>query len=321
MNASALSQIRQTLSVGAARRSGDTAVLPVTLEAGRTGSAYTLRELGVYAQDPEEGEILYKVYRLSDPVEVRPSSRLVLRFYLEETVSQDLNVTVVRASAGLLTEADLEPVKRRVETVRVPSRTVELEAEELPGFFNALPRLLTENLTVKASGTLAAALAVSGFYGPGSIMIEGKTAGGLVIMGSITISDCSVGVHLHFVDITAGSEAAEAVSLFRSFYAFLNGWQITGNHACKGVLATSGTKAYLLECGIKNCRTALSVDSASIVALSNEASSAGGFSGNTVGARVYRGGVILLAESTPELLGGAANAKSGGLIAKNGSLL
>lgn len=208
-----------------------------------------------------------------------------------------------------------------VEKTGASDRTVELAASELPAFFNALPRLLTENLTVKASGTLAAALAVSGFYGPGSIMIEGKTAGGLVIMGSITISDCSVGVHLHFVDITAGSEAAEAVSLSRSFYAFLNGCQITGNHACKGVLATSGTKAYLLECGIKNCQTAAQTDSTSIMALSNEASSAGGFSGNTVGARVYRGGVILLAESTPELLGGAANAKSGGLIAKNGSLL
>lgn len=321
MNASALSQIRQTLSVGAARRSGDTAVLPVTLEAGMTGSAYTLRELGVYAQDPEEGEILYKVYRLSDPVEVRPSSRLVLRFYLEETVSQDLNVTVVRASAGLLTEADLEPVKRRVETVRVPSRTVELAASELPAFFNALPRLLTEDLTVRASGTLAAVLDVRDFYGPGSIMIEGPAAGGLAITGSLTVSDCSVGVRLYRVDVAAGPEAANAVMLSNSGYVFLHTCRVTGNNACKGVLATSGTKTYLLDCGIKNCQTAASVDSASIMALSNDASSAGGFSGNTVGARAYRGGVILLAESTPELLGGAANAKGGGLIAKNGSLL
>ena len=63
-NAAQLPEIRQTLTVGAARCAGDTAVLPVTLAAVGLESSYTLTELGVYAEDPTEGEILYSVYRL-----------------------------------------------------------------------------------------------------------------------------------------------------------------------------------------------------------------------------------------------------------------
>ena len=57
-NAAALSEIRQTLAVGEARCAGSTAVLPVTLAAVGFESSYTLTELGVYAKDPNEVEIL-----------------------------------------------------------------------------------------------------------------------------------------------------------------------------------------------------------------------------------------------------------------------
>ena len=76
--ASALSQIRQNLTVGAPVRKENTATLPVTLATGLAESAYTLRELGVYAQDPSEGEALYKSYRRSEPVDISPNSRVVL---------------------------------------------------------------------------------------------------------------------------------------------------------------------------------------------------------------------------------------------------
>ena len=43
---------------------------------------------------------------------------------------------------------------------------------------------------------------------------------------------------------------------------------------------------------------------------------------NTVGGRVLNGGILLLAGTTPELLGGTSNRKDGGIIAKaDGTLL
>ena len=79
-NAAALSEIRQTLAVGEARCVGNTAVLPVTLATMELEDSYTLTELGVYAEDPDEGEILYGVYRLDEPVTIQAGSDTVLRF-------------------------------------------------------------------------------------------------------------------------------------------------------------------------------------------------------------------------------------------------
>lgn len=81
-NAAALPEIRQTLAVGEARCAGSTAVLPVTLAAVGLESSYTLTELGVYAEDPNEGEILYCVYRLDEPTTIWAGSDTVLRFNL-----------------------------------------------------------------------------------------------------------------------------------------------------------------------------------------------------------------------------------------------
>ena len=100
--AAALPEIRQTLTVGEARCAGDTAVLPVTLAAAGLGAAYTLTELGVYAEDPDEGEILYCVYRLDEPVTIQAGSDTVLRFYLRQTVSEDGGAAVLSSPTARL---------------------------------------------------------------------------------------------------------------------------------------------------------------------------------------------------------------------------
>ena len=106
-DATALLRDCQTLSAGPLQRSGDTVMLPVTLTATTAEANYTLRELGVYAQDPDEGEILYRIYRLSHGVAVTAGKQLTIRFDLRETVSEAAEVTVVDSSSGLLTVADL----------------------------------------------------------------------------------------------------------------------------------------------------------------------------------------------------------------------
>lgn len=310
MNASALSQIRQTLSVGAARRNGDTAVLPVTLEAGLTGSAYALRELGVYAQDPDEGEILYKVYRLSEPVQVNPGSRMVLRFYLEETVSQDLNVTVVRASAGLLTEADLEPLTRRVECRSVPSRTEETAAPEPGSFLLSLPRLLTENLTVRAGGT-AGILDIEHFYGPGRLTIEAKEGETLTI-GSVYAEGNGAPISLSGLKVQSAQPFSNTfVTVLSSASFSLSGCSVLGTaKTFDGMLAERST-VHLSECGFTGVNRVLVPGACSVISVCDCTAS-----GNNIGI-FSNGGAVLLSGSTPPLLGGAANSRyTGGLIVK-----
>lgn len=151
--ATALSDPRQTLAVNSPTHSGNTAAIPATLAAASASESYTLTELGVYANDPDEGEILYKLYQLSEPVDITAGSSMVLRFYLEETVSQDPDVAVICSPAGLVTEEAFNPVQERVLQTAAPTRTVTVQAADLPAYISGLPRLLAENLRIYVSGT------------------------------------------------------------------------------------------------------------------------------------------------------------------------
>ena len=79
---------------------------------------------------------------------------MVLRFYLEETVSQDLEVSVPCSPAGLITEEMFKPVRDKVQAASVPERRVVLAAADLQAYLDSLPRLLTEYYQITVSGTL-----------------------------------------------------------------------------------------------------------------------------------------------------------------------
>ena len=172
-----LPEIRQTLTVGEARCAGDTAVLPVTLAAVGLESSYTLTELGVYAEDLNEGEILYCVYRVDEPVTIQAGSDTVLRFYLRQTVSKDGGATVHCSPAGLITESDCGPVRRKVLATGAPRRDVSLSASELQAYLDTLPRLLTEHYVITLSGTASEEVSVNGFYGCGSLLLRANNLG------------------------------------------------------------------------------------------------------------------------------------------------
>ena len=107
LSGSVMAAERQTLAVNPMRREGTTVTLPATLTAVQAEADYTLTEVGVYAMDGEE-EILYRLYRLDQPVDIIAGDRLTIRFELQETVSEATEVTVEGTAAGLLTEGDLD---------------------------------------------------------------------------------------------------------------------------------------------------------------------------------------------------------------------
>ena len=170
--AAQLSEIRQTLAVGEARCTGNTAILPVTLAAVGLESSYTLTELGIYAEDPDEGEILYCVYRLDEPASILAGGDTVLRFYLRQTVSKDGGAAVLCSPAGLITESDCAPVRKKVLTTGASSCAVTIPAAELQAYLDTLPRLLTEHYVITLSGTASEEVSVNGFYGCGSLMLR-----------------------------------------------------------------------------------------------------------------------------------------------------
>lgn len=208
-NAVQLPEIRQTLAVGEARCAGDTAVLPATLAAVGLESTYTLTELGVYAEDPNEGEILYCVYRLDEPVTIQAGSDTVLRFYLRQTVSKDGGAEVLCSPAGLITESDCGPVRRKMLATGVPSRAVTIPASELQAYLNTIPRLLSEHHIIILSGTRTQPVLIADFYGCGSLTLRAANLDDCVFTRNITVNNCSVPVKMEKLKWELGADITQ----------------------------------------------------------------------------------------------------------------
>lgn len=321
-NAATLPGIQQTMAVGEARCAGDTAVLPVTLNAAGLGAAYTLTELGVYAEDPDEGEILYCVYRLDEPVTIQAGSDTVLRFYLRQTVSEDGGAVVLCSPAGLITESDCAPVRRKVLATGAPSRTVTVPMSELADYVSRLPRLLTEKLTIKVSGEWTGSIPILGFYGCGTLTIQGE--GTAVIYGGIQIYNCGCMIQLENLTIQATAEMAEKGGYLLYCTAAMAVWvtdcALVGQGKAIGIRAAESSQVNVISCSVTKCISVIEDTTASITSLVYETGA--GYADNTMGACAYNGGLVILGPNVPELLGGASNRKDGGaIIRQNGTLL
>lgn len=320
METTSLPQPKQTLAVNSPTRTGNTATIPVTLAAAQAEEDYTLTELGVYAQDPDEGEILYKLYRLDTPVDIKAGSRLVLRFYLEETVSQDVNVTVNCSPNGLITEKELEPLRNRLFATYAPVKEVTLEAAALPAYIMMLPRLITEKLILHISGTLEEPLLIAGFYGSGSIVIDGGALENCTLTNVVHITDCSISIGLKlltFEDSGAGAETfyQSTITAMNVHQVYLDNCALRGNGTGTAIRLANASIGWISNSSIQNFNTAVASFISSVLSVFNVAAS-----GNQRGIDVYCGGIVLL-HGTPELVGGVENLNNGGLIVRNGSPL
>ena len=321
-NVAQLPEIRQTLAVGEARCDEDTAVLPVTLAAVGLESSYTLTELGIYAEDPNEGEILYCVYRLDEPVSIQAGSDTVLRFYLRQTVSKDGGARVLCSPAGLISESDCGPVRKKVLATGAPDRTVTVSMSELAAYLSKLPRLLTEKLTIKVSGEWTGRLPILWFYGSGTLTIQGE--GTAVIHGGVQIYNCGCLVRLENLTVKATAEMTGGWEHLVYCTAAMSVWVtdciLAGQGTSTGIRSAEGSKVNVITCSVTGCANAIETTTSSVVALVYTAGA--GYANNDTGVCAYNGGIAILGPDVPELLGGTNNRKDGGIIIRqNGTLL
>ena len=209
----------------------------------------------------------------------------------------------------------------KVLAVSVPGRTVEIELSALQSHLDSLPKLLTEDLTIKVTGSWTGIITVYGFYGSGSLTISGKD--GCTLTGNMTINRCSASVQLFDMAFQAPATGLHQNSLLYATvnrHLWMQNCSFVGNGACAGVEGYISSSICVVDCPISDCNIAVeSVANGRVVVFNNSVVT---YANNTYGASVYRGGIILLGENTPDTLGAAANAHNGGIIAKaNGTLI
>lgn len=324
LSAVSLPRPRQTLAVNTAERRDNTAVLPVTLAAALAEEPYSLTELGVYARDPDQGEILYKLYQLAKPVDISPGSRLVLRFYLEETVSQDLGVNVLCSPDGLVKEEAFRPVWEKANGVKENAVTYRLAASELQEKLDSLPRCLTQDVTLLVSGTTDQDITVKDFYGNGMLYIQGGAKEELCVTGQIRFLNCACKVILGTATVRAdgGDGNLNMLSFQNCAKAEVFNTAIYDATGAKRGIQVSRSRLVLNSVSVSGCDTALLLSYDSCVTVrEGENMAAPSYAGNKLGIYVWHGGTVYLCGGIPKTLGGAANSNQGGLIVSSGGAL
>lgn len=316
-SASILANTRQTLTVGSAEVVGQTATLPVTLVESRAQQDYALTELGVYARDPDEGEVLYQVFRLSEERTITAGGEHVYRFYLRQTVGTG-GVSVTCSPAGLITEEDLHPVRSKVFATNSPTHSVMVTAEELAAYVAALPRILGEDLTITVSGgTVSSTLSLIWITGPGRLFITAADGEMVTLAQGAYIVNCSALIYLTGLIIEPVDSVKAAVYVYASPSVALSKCVINGNevpNVC-GILSTMASVTYARECTVVNCAYGLEVGHGSIGGLYSCTAE-----NNITGIRTGYGGIAILSGTTPQLLGGSAHICDGPIF-KGGVLL
>ena len=216
-----------------------------------------------------------------------------------------------------------------VELTAVPSRTLELEASELPGFIAGLPRLLTKHLYIRVSGSLTAnTLNFEGFYGSGSMQIV-QVDKDAVFKTQAILNDCSVSMSFNDIRFQCPDSAlkgdsygicASHCSSVRIYGCTFSGGS-TVNKDYYAFNSNVGSTMLAFNICAEHCAHVALASNGGILTVSG-LDSVDALHDNETGAYVYHGGIITIFGHTPDTLGGNVNLKAGGIIVKeDGTLL
>lgn len=220
-------------------------------------------------------------------------------------------------------------VQETVEKTTVPTQTVEIAAAELPAYIVSLPRLLTEHLLIKASGSMMApSINFDGFYGSGSIRIV-QTDPDAIFKTQAILNHCNVHVLFNSIKFQCPDTPVVGNDFYgvRALYC-----KVVQIHNCSFSGGAHKNAYTVINCNIGTMMSATDIraDNCGCVAMASYggflafsgADGADALHDNIRGAYTYYGGIITLSGNTPDTLGGTANLKQGGIIARpDGTLL
>lgn len=317
-SATALPDSEQTLTVGTAEVDDVTAVLPVTLVEVSAVSSYSLTELGVYASDPDEGEILFQVYQLDSAADITAGGESVLRFYLRQSIGAP-GVEVICSPSGTLVDRDIAPTRSKVLAKAVNTVSADVAAAELQAYLNALPRLLTADYVITVSGTHTDIIRVSGFYGSGSITIQAEEVGSCVFSKTILVEYCRASIFFKKIKwqfSAATTSGTYALGITHSnveaenccFLGYKDG---STRYGC-GIDAQYAGNVLCRDCTFKLLDICVHTTRGAYIEVMSTLTPEELFEDNNAGVYLWFGGIVLLTGTTPDVLGGTWNAKSHG---------
>lgn len=190
-SATLLAQEQQTLAITGQTRAGADSVVEATLLAGAAAALYSLTEVGVYALNAGGDEVLYRIYRMDEPLSISPDSALSVVFYLHDLVAAGTPAEVALRTADLVSEARCKALLQAAETYQGGFLSYTCTPAELPALIDGLEQPLCHPVTVTVSaGTLEGSLKLEHLHGPGSLHISAPD--GMTVTDHIRCAHCTL---------------------------------------------------------------------------------------------------------------------------------
>ena len=315
-NAMALSQEKQTLTVGAAAAEGNLATLHATLTEAGASADYALTELGVYARDPDAGEILYQVFTLEEGRNIRAGGENVYRFYLKEAVGED-GIEVLCAPAGLVTEAELASAVAKKPNAVLSTTTLHVaktgsdvtgDGSEGNPFLtiqkavNSLPKLLLGRVILQIhEGTYDENVVISHFVYNDDFQVKGA-AGETVQIKTLLVDACAA--FFYFSNFTLSGNSGNgynwSMQCIGAHFVDINQVQ------CVGAVASSSYGA-------------LRFDSCSLIRMRNTTISNKAMALDVAASVVYLDNTVTGESNTVAIRCGSGFGHAGGYVQKGGA--
>ena len=184
--ATALASLKQNLAIASKDVNNNTCVVYATGTNIGVTTAYQASELGLYAQDPDEGEILYAVTTDDTPDTVPSNSSATVitqRIGLAVAVSASSTVSVVLSTTGFITAADAENIANDVMTAHKTKTPLDHPAKSVQEKHLADGAVSTRALS--KTGVAA------GTYKSVTVDVKGRVTGGTnpTTLGGFGITD------------------------------------------------------------------------------------------------------------------------------------
>lgn len=290
-------------------------------------------ESRIFVAGENHVKIAFLVVATVDQVKEQPriqaGSDTVLRFYLRQTVSKDGGAEVLCSPAGLITESDCAPVRKKVLATGAPDRAVTIPASELQAYLDALLRLLTEHYVITLSGTNSNIVYLNDFYGCGSLTFRADNLGDCVLTRKVTLKNCSALVTMEKLKWELGSNipygesciycsTSEVMARECSFTGYVppDGEQV-------GRAATTVNRGYceFWDCKFHNFELVINCFGAGHIDII-ETELGGEYGGSKYGVFTDLGGVAMLSDKVPATLGSGGNVtRNGGVIIQGGKFI
>ena len=215
-------------------------------------------------------------------------------------------------------EQGIADVDVMVQANSVGSVSKSLNASELQGYLDSLPRLLTEEYYITLSGTCSQIVYLKGFYGCGSITLRAANLGDCVFTKNMEIISCHVPVNMEKLkwELNAESPSDRACIVCAGSTVNVEGCSFTGYVPSSGTKIGRGAttmkqgSVVLWNCAFHDLEIVLNTYMSGFISINGGPET--DYSGNVTGVYAYQGGLIMLGDVVPPQVGGTGNVLNGG---------